>query len=202
VRSILADNRVNVSDDVEEYFDSLDKGLVLNVRISPRDQGEAYGCADGCQVFEDDSALIQLSLGAVPDVVGKPLDEAVRTLEGVQLKVADDRPEDWSESVARGSVIAQSKERPEGGAWRPGDTVTLTVSKGPQPLPIPDVKGKTVRDAVATLKDAGFKVNPSIEDMDLPLGGKYWDVYKVCSYDPSGTAARGATVTLTPGFFC
>ena len=202
VRSILADSRVNVSDDVEEYFDALDKGLVLNVRISPRDKSDAYGCADGCQVFEDDSALIQLSLGAVPDVIGKPLDEAVRTLEGVQLKVADDRPEDWSESVARGSVIAQTKERPDGGAWRPGDTVTLTVSKGPQPLPIPDVKGKTVRDAVSALKDAGFKVNPSIEDMDLPLGGKYWDVYKVCSYDPSGTAARGSTVTLTPGFFC
>ncbi|PKI93240.1 serine/threonine protein kinase [Actinomycetales bacterium SN12] len=202
VRSLLAENRVNVSDDVEEYFDELDKGLVLNVRITPRDQGEAYACADGCTVFEDDTALIQLSLGPVPEVTGRPLDEAVRELEDADLKVADERPEDWSESVAKGSVISQSAERPGGGPWRRGDTVTLTVSKGPQPLPIPDVKGKTVRQAVDALKGAGFKVNPTIEDIELPLGGKYWDVYKVCSYDPNGSAARGTTVTLTPGFFC
>lgn len=202
VRSILAENRVNVSDDVEEYFDGLDEGLVLNVRVTPRDEGEAYGCAEGCEVFEDDTALIQLSLGAVPDVTGRPLDEAVRLLEDARLQVADERPEDWSDSVAKGSIIAQSTERPDGGPWRPGDTVTLTVSKGPQPLPIPDVKGKTVRQAVDSLKGAGFKVNPTIEDIGLPLGGKYWDVYKVCSYDPSGSAARGTTVTLTPGFFC
>ena len=202
VRSILAANRVNVSDDVEEYFDDLEKGLVLNVRVTPRDQGEPHGCADGCQVFEDDTALIQLSLGAVPDVTGKPLDEAVRTLEDVKLEVADERPSDWSESVAKGSVIAQSSERPGGGAWRPGDTVTLTVSKGPQPLPIPDVKGKSVRDAVSTLKDAGFEVQPTIEDVEIPLGGKYWDIYKVCSYAPTDTAPRGTTITLTPGIFC
>ncbi len=202
VRAILTENGVNVADDVEEYFDELGKDLVLNVRVTPRDQGEAYACADGCEVFEDDTALIQLSLGPVPDVTGRPVDEAVRQLEDARLQVADERPEDWSDSVARGSVIAQSAERADGGPWRPGDTVTLTVSKGPQPLPIPDVKGKTVRQAVDALQGAGFKVNPTIEDIELPLGGKYWDVYKVCSYDPNGSAARGTTVTLTPGFFC
>lgn len=202
VRAILTENGVNVADDVEEYFDELGKDLVLNVRVTPRDQGEAYACADGCEVFEDDTALIQLSLGPVPDVTGRPVDDAVRQLEDARLQVADERPEDWSDSVARGSVIAQSAERADGGPWRPGDTVTLTVSKGPQPLPIPDVKGKTVRQAVDVLQGAGFKVNPTIEDIELPLGGKYWDVYKVCSYDPNGSAARGTTVTLTPGFFC
>lgn len=202
VRAILTENGVNVADDVEEYFDELGKDLVLNVRVTPRDQGEAYACADGCEVFEDDTALIQLSLGPVPDVTGRPVDEAVRQLEDARLQVADERPEDWSDSVARGSVIAQSAERADGGPWRPGDTVTLTVSKGPQPLPIPDVKGKTVRQAVDAMQGAGFKVNPTIEDIELPLGGKYWDVYKVCSYDPNGSAARGTTVTLTPGFFC
>jgi len=202
VRAILTENGVNVADDVEEYFDELGKDLVLNVRVTPRDQGEAYACADGCEVFEDDTALIQLSLGPVPDVTGRPVDDAVRQLEDARLQVADERPEDWSDSVARGSVIAQSAERADGGPWRPGDTVTLTVSKGPQPLPIPDVKGKTVRQAVDALQGAEFKVNPTIEDIELPLGGKYWDVYKVCSYDPNGSAARGTTVTLTPGFFC
>jgi len=202
VRQVLAANAVNVTDEVEEYFDGLDEGLVLNVRVTPRDGRDAYGCADGCEVFEDDTALVQLSLGPVPDVAGMPIDEAVRTLKAARLEVAEDRPADWSESVAKGSVIGQSAKRPGGGAWRPGDTVTLTVSKGPRPLPIPDVTGRTVREAVGALKDAGFEVNPTIEDQELPLGAKYWDIYKVCSYSPTGTAKRGATVTLTPGVFC
>ncbi|WP_336646229.1 Stk1 family PASTA domain-containing Ser/Thr kinase [Microbacterium sp. USHLN186] len=202
VREILRANGVKTADEVEEYFDALEKGLVINVRITPRAGGDAYGCADGCQVFEDDTALLQLSLGAVPDVAGKPVDDAVRTLEEAGLKVSGDRPEEWSESVPKGSVISQSAERPDGGAWRPGDTVTLTVSKGPQPLPIPDVKGDTVRVAVEKLQNAGFKVNATIEDVEIPLGGKYWDIYSVCGYDPTGSAARGTTITLTPGIFC
>ena len=85
---------------------------------------------------------------------------------------------------------------------RPGDTVTLVVSKGPEPIAIPsDVVGSTIRDAVDTLEALGFKVNAGIEDGDLPLGFKYWDVYKVRATNPkAGTSApKGSTITLTPG---
>lgn len=201
VRRILGANNLRVDDDVQEYFSDLDDGLVLNVRITPRAGGEAYACGDGCEVFEDDAALIQRSLGPVPRVAGKSVDEAVRILEEARLEVADQRPEEWSDTVAKGLVIWQSSERQGGGLWRPGDTVTIAVSKGPQPLPIPDVRGKSIREAVNELQAAGFKVNAGIEDAELPLGGKYWDIYRVRSYDPTGSAARGTTITLTPTLF-
>ena len=36
--------------------------------------------------------------------------------------------------------------------------VKVTFSKGPQPIPIPDVRGKSVADATAALEAAGFQV--------------------------------------------
>ncbi|GAA3944555.1 Stk1 family PASTA domain-containing Ser/Thr kinase [Microbacterium soli] len=156
VRRTLVANGVNVDDDVERYFASLERGLVLNVRITPRAGGEPYGCGDGCDLFEDDDALIQISLGEVPNVVGKTVDDAVKELQDVELKVDGNRPEEWSDTAAKGTVIAQTTERPGGGSWRPGDTVTLTVSKGPQLFAVPDVAGLTRDDAVKKLKDAGF----------------------------------------------
>ena len=46
----------------------------------------------------------------------------------------------------------------------------------------------------------GFEVNAGIEDGELPLGFKYWDVYKVRATNPkAGTEApKGSTITLTP----
>ena len=47
--------------------------------------------------------------------------------------------------------------------------------------------GSTIRDAVDTLEALGFKVNAGIEDGDLPLGFRYWDVYKVRATNPKRT---------------
>ena len=159
VRDILAANNVNVEDETQSYFADLDRDLVLNVRITPRGSDESYPCGTGCDVFEDDTALIQMSLGPVPDVSGKSLDDAVKTLKDVGLEVAEDKPEKFSDTVAKGTVISQSTERPNGGSWRPGDTITLTVSKGPQLFEVPDVAGLTRDQAVKTLEDAGFTVD-------------------------------------------
>lgn len=200
-RQTLTTNGVDVDKGIEEYFAGLERGLVLNVRITPRTGGNTYACGDGCDLFEGDKALIQVSLGAVPSVVGRPLEEAKRVLQDSRLKIDENTPEVFSDTVAKGSVVAQTKERPGGGSWRPNDTVTLTVSKGAKPLPIPDVIGMTVRQAATKLQDAGFKVNAGIEDIEIPLGARYWDIYHVRSYSPRGEAPRETTITLTPSIF-
>ncbi|MDT0157546.1 Stk1 family PASTA domain-containing Ser/Thr kinase [Microbacterium sp. ARD32] len=156
-RATLQENAVVVADDAEKYFADLDAGLVLNVRITPRAGGDAYPCGDGCDLFEGDEAVIQLSLGPVPNVVGTPLDEAKQTLKDARLVVDENVPEDFSDTVEKGHVIAQTTERPGGGSWRPGDTVTLTVSKGPQLFEVPSVAGMTRDQAVKKIEDAGFK---------------------------------------------
>jgi serine/threonine-protein kinase len=192
-RETLVTNGVNVAEKLEEYFAALDKGLVLNVRITPRAGGDAYPCGDGCELFEDDAALIQVSLGALPDVTGKPLGEARQILEDARLKVDGNTPEDWSDNVAKGSVIAQTTERPGGGSWRPGDAVTLTVSKGPQPVDIPDVVGKNRDDALKAIRNVGL--NPKYDE-------RWRSVKNSCvvaqSTDPVAdkTVPKGSDVTV------
>ncbi|MGF2947694.1 Stk1 family PASTA domain-containing Ser/Thr kinase [Microbacterium alcoholitolerans] len=185
VRDLLASNGVNVENDTQSYFADLDRDLVLNVRITPRGSDESYPCGTGCEVFEDDTALIQMSLGPVPVVTGKPLDEATKALTDVGLQVADHKPEEWSDSVAKGSVISQTAEREGGGSWRPGDTVTLTVSKGPQLFKVPEVAGLTRDEAVSTLEEAGFTV-----DFAPFWGGVPNGLTKAQGTDPEAGAMR------------
>jgi len=193
-RQTLVANGVNVDENVEEYFAALEKGLVLNVRVTPRADGDTYPCGDGCDLFEDDDALIQVSLGPLPDVTGKPLAEAKQILEDARLKVDGSTPEQWSESVAKGSVISQTTERPGGGSWRPFDTVTLTVSKGPQPVDVPNVVDMTLSQAKAKITGVGLKVDyagwgdlPGFADMVIVVAQKPGD----------GTLPKGGTVKLT-----
>ncbi|MDQ6947785.1 MAG: PASTA domain-containing protein [Actinomycetota bacterium] len=55
-----------------------------------------------------------------------------------------------------GHVTAQSP--PPGGPWKRGTTVTLTVSKGPELVAVPDLSGKTQEQASSVLTGAGHKV--------------------------------------------
>jgi serine/threonine-protein kinase len=90
--------------------------------------------------------------------------------------------------------------RSGGGWWRPGDTTTLVVSKGPQLFAVPDVVGKTRDEARQTLESAGFGVDYN----------GFWNavinaVTKVTAQQPAGGStcaangtrcARGTTIEL------
>ncbi|GAB3598706.1 Stk1 family PASTA domain-containing Ser/Thr kinase [Microbacterium tumbae] len=198
VRSLLGDARINIRDN-EEYFSSQTaEGSAINVKIIPRDGGDTHACGDGCEVFEDDDAIIQVSLGPMPDVVGKSVSEATAALEAKRLTVNSETPTEYNDDIAEDAVI-RIGDRAEKGSWRPGDQVTLIVSLGPRPIEIPDVIGWTIRDAVDELKGLGFEVNAGIDDLELPFGGGYWDIYRVRGIDPDDEALPGATITLTPG---
>ncbi|MEC4175120.1 Stk1 family PASTA domain-containing Ser/Thr kinase [Adlercreutzia sp. R7] len=68
----------------------------------------------------------------VPSVVGSSRDSAESTLRDAGFEVSV--KEDYSSDVKEGRVISQS---PSGGSKKPGSTVTITVSKGPEPTPEP-----------------------------------------------------------------
>ncbi|MBM3716108.1 MAG: Stk1 family PASTA domain-containing Ser/Thr kinase [Actinobacteria bacterium] len=197
VRGILESAVVTVGDEATEFTDA-DEGAVLGVTITPRSGAEPFACTDGCTVYEGDTASMVVSLGPIPDVVGLTAGQAERALNDVELQST--RVEEYSNSVDSGDVISYDA-RSGGGNWRPGDTVTLRVSIGPRPVQIPEnVIGKSIRDAVAQLQGLGFEVNAGIEDGTLPLGFRYWDIYKVRATNPAAgsTAPQGATITLTP----
>ena len=198
VRAVFEAAFVGVGDDpAREFTDSAD-GTVLGASVIPRSGGDAIACTDGCTVYEGDAATLVVSLGPIPDVTGESRSAAERELDGVGLSTSVS--EEYSNSVASGVVIGIG-ERDGGGNWRPGDTVPLRVSIGPRPVEIPgNIVGMSIRDAVAALDALGFEVNAGIDDGTLPLGFKYWDIYKVRATNPKAgtTAPQGSTITLTP----
>ena len=75
----------------------------------------------------------------------------------------------------------------------PGETIVMTLSKGPEPRGVPDLAGQTIDEAAATL-DALQLVLSQSEDVfseDVPVG-------QVVSQDlaAASTVERGAIVTV------
>lgn len=126
----------------------------------------------------------------VADVTGATLADAQAELEEAGLKVQVATGTVTSDEFEAGQVAVQS---PEGGTEAAeGDTVTLTISKGPEMIEVPDVVGDSVADAKAALEGAGFQV-----DEDRGLLGLFGDTVKKQSVKGGKTAAKGSTITIT-----
>ncbi|MCK6080434.1 Stk1 family PASTA domain-containing Ser/Thr kinase [Microbacterium sp. EYE_5] len=190
VEAVLADANIEV-DAVGEYFTSFDQGQVVRVYVTQAAGGEATECTEGCEVLEGSAAELRVSLGPVPDVAGLQREQAQDVLSGVDLR--SEVSEEFSETVDTGRVIALA-DRTEPGSWKPGDTVTLIVSKGPQLFAVPDVTGLTLSDAAQRLRDEGF----------TPTYQGFWNAVpdgltEVESTDPPAgeQRRRGSEIALT-----
>ncbi|MFH8684829.1 Stk1 family PASTA domain-containing Ser/Thr kinase [Streptomyces lydicus] len=138
----------------------------------------------------DTAVALTVSRGApvdVPGVVGSDRADAESTLRqaGFQVRFAEQpvfSPED------KGTVARQTPA--EGGRLGKGDTVTLTLSKGPEMITVPDVTGKKVDDAKKELTSLGFEVK-----VDKP-----WlfpqDEVDSQSVEGGQKAPKGGTITI------
>ncbi|WP_208545487.1 Stk1 family PASTA domain-containing Ser/Thr kinase [Streptomyces sp. Tu 2975] len=138
----------------------------------------------------DTAVSIVVSKGApidMPDVTGDSVEDATAELEeaGLKVKVAEERIHSEQEA---GSVARQSAA--EGARLAGGDTVTLTVSKGPRMAEVPDVVGDKVDDAKAELEEAGFVVKV---EKNFPFLG---DEVESQSVEGGGQAPEGSTITI------
>lgn len=127
----------------------------------------------------------------LPQLTGKTLDEAKAALNGAGMALGR-ITETFDESTAAGTVLAQAPR--SGNPVKHGTPVEMTVSKGPQPIPVPDVRGEEEEDAVEALEEAGLKavIAPeAVNDRKVPKGA-------VVAQNPaSGNLTKGGTVTLT-----
>ncbi len=126
---------------------------------------------------------------AVPPVVGMTLAEARARIGEVNLAVGK-VTEAFNEKVPEGQVVS-AKPGP-GASLKKGTAVAMTVSKGREPIKVPDLTGKDAGNASRTLKDLGLRVDASAtENSDtVPKG-------RVVRQDPrDGTLFRGDTVRL------
>ncbi|MFD7920420.1 Stk1 family PASTA domain-containing Ser/Thr kinase [Streptomyces sp. NPDC059740] len=115
--------------------------------------------AAGTKRQPDSVVNLKVSRGAevkAPDVTGEDQDEATDDLEeaGLHVRIAARRVHAQQE---KGSVAQQSPG--PGESLGKGDTVTLTLSAGPEMVKVPDVTGDKVDDARRKLTDAGFEVS-------------------------------------------
>ncbi len=165
----------------KEFSDDVLKGFVIST--DPESGTERRAGSAIALVVSKGPAL------DVPDVTGDSLDDARAELEeaGFEVEVAS---EEINSEFDKGQVAAQSPE--EGTQLGEGDTVTLTLSKGPEMVEVPDVVGDSVGDAKDALEAAGFDV-----DEDRGLLGLFGDTVKSQSVSGGDKAPKGSTITIT-----
>ena len=161
--------------DTVKLFSRAPNGIVINAELTPAG-GSTSECGEGCNAHQGDQIRLLVSLGSVPDVSGLTVDDATSKLTGVGLNVNPNSNSSYSDTVGKGRVIDYA-DRDGGGNWRPGDTITLNVSKGPQPVTIPDVAGMSLTDAMQKLTDAGLQPQTSVPNT-------LWGLFTATSTDP------------------
>ncbi|MFE3858340.1 Stk1 family PASTA domain-containing Ser/Thr kinase [Streptomyces griseorubiginosus] len=164
-----------------EFSEDVPKGFVIST-----DPG------GGTTLRAGSAIALTVSKGApvdVPDVTGEDLSDARSDLEeaGLKVKIA---PARVNSEYDAGQVARQSPE-PDSQAAE-GDTITLTLSKGPEMIEVPDVTGDSVDDAKTALEGAGFQV-----EEDRGLLGLFGDTVKKQSVEGGDTAPKGSTITIT-----
>lgn len=178
----LAQTHLTVGSTTRAWSDEAPAGEV--VRISP----EA-----GTTVRPDTPVDLVVSKGPRPvrlrDWSGKSLDRALAWLsrKGLDGTVVEKR---YSDDVAAGGII--SIDPPAGTVLHRGDEVSLVVSKGPELVEVPSVRGAGVEAATEELEGLGFVVRTRQASGSLGLGF-------VWQQDPSGGTriAKGSTITLS-----
>ena len=175
-----------VPEPVEDWSNTVAEGTVI--RLGDPD-GQVV--ADGAEYPKDTPITVLVSKGPepieVPEVLGKPRQEAIVILEDLDLAVSV--TEDYSETVAVGLVSAQSLE-PGADAFRT-DEITITISLGPPLVEVPRVVGKQFDEAKELLEGIGFVV-----ERNNVLGG-YFGTVRDQSVAAGETAVKGSTIVLT-----
>ena len=162
---------------VDSFFDSADAGQVF-----------AFSSAAGVSLDEGSVVDLKVSLGPVPNVEGLTLQQATEKLEAVGLSVTSQQA--FSDQVPSGQVIslaASADPLPEAGS------VSLTVSKGPEFVTMPNVVGETVAAARNALQALGLTV---VIDTDQ-LSSRY-GIVKVSRQTPAASSRVrvGSEVTI------
>ncbi|MGN6426578.1 MAG: transglycosylase domain-containing protein [Leifsonia sp.] len=145
----------------------------------------AVGKYGGDDFPSPDSTLLRGIQVTVPDVSGKSPSEAKSILTGLGFDVQDGPQVDSAQPA--GTVA--TTDPAAGSSVGKGSVITLNISNGSQVV-VPDVVGKKVSEAEATLTGAGFRVKVS--------GGGGGDAIVQSMNPPANTPVKaGSQITLT-----
>ena len=165
----------------EQYSETVPKGTVISAHPG-----------GGDRVLKGSHVEAIVSRGperySMPTVVGSPLPAAREAIGNAHLKVGT-VTEQYHEQAPANQVLSASQKA--GSALKPNTAVDLVVSKGPKPITIPSVVGKSQDQATKQLTGLGFKVTASQAHHDSVAAGQ------VISQTPAkGTGKAGDSVAL------
>lgn len=126
---------------------------------------------------------------AVPALIGKSLAEAKTAL--AKLKMGIGRVTyAYDANVVSGRILASQPT--SGTIMQPNQTVDVSISKGPAPIPVPNLTGRPLADAQSALKSAGFSTSTATQFSDSVKSGI------VIGTEPGAGAAlqRGSSVKV------
>jgi eukaryotic-like serine/threonine-protein kinase len=190
-----------VGDDFEQAIRRLDEAGLDWERVdvfseAPVGQVVAQDPQAGASVAEGTTVTLRVSQGvetvAVPDVLLQTQQSASQELSDNGFDVAV--VEAPSDEVEAGLVSAQDPA-PNAQA-QPGSTVQITVSTGPEDVPVPNVVEMDEESAIQTLEGGGFSVDVQDEEVQDPnLDGVVLDQ----SPAPDEEVEPGSEVTIVVG---
>jgi serine/threonine-protein kinase len=202
---------------VESYLGIREIAAVQKIRdigLKPNPVRQANADVDATYVFaqtpkagertqKGNFVTIYVSTGPpkteVPSVVGLALDRALSELRDAELKwkvvpIDSDEPE--------GEVVRQTPRA--GASVAEGTSVSLRVSKGPQPVAVPNVIGTSFETASSTLQAKGFAVARGADvDSNEPAGTVVDQSPDAGTFQIPGTTvtlrvSKGPTTSIVP----
>lgn len=177
---------LTVDYDDAQYSDDVANGLVL--KVAGQDGADV---AANTSLKRGTTVILTVSQGPEPvtvfSVVGATLDNATTQLQDAGLKIA--ATEVFSDTVPAGSIVRQDPA--PGTAGHRTDTVNVEVSKGPELVTVPNLRGKQYDEAKQVLDELGL-----VAERQNILGGIFGTV-RDQSVAADTQVAKGSTITLT-----
>ena len=161
---------------IAQFDGDVAEGSVIAVL---NEEGEALDAGDDS--FRGTPVSVIVSVGPVPDVRGLTVEAAEQALAAVDLTGIVGGESEFNNDIAQGDVLraVPSSEGPV----RPGSTLTLIISRGPDLVTVPDVAGRNIAEGVAILREAGFSV-----DVRTVIPENAWDneLAQIANTEPGG----------------
>ncbi len=131
----------------EQFSESIPAGTIISTDPAPGDDAKI-----------DSEVSVTVSKGPerydVPTVKGMTQADATEAIRAANLVVGA-ISEAYDDRAEVGTVASTSPKA--GASVKPGAAVDLVISKGPQPVPVPNVEGMRIGAARSALGDAGLK---------------------------------------------
>ncbi|MDG4805346.1 Stk1 family PASTA domain-containing Ser/Thr kinase [Micromonospora sp. WMMD1120] len=136
---------------------------------APKDSVLGQSPASAAKILKGGTITLTLSLGPerfpVPDVIGKEYELAEADLVNVKLVVVKGTAR-YDDTLPSGVVLDSSPK--VGTEVKPGTKITLILSRGRAPVTVPNLVGKSLTEARATLAQLNLVLAETYKDSDKP----------------------------------